>query len=213
MAPVLLAVETSTSVMSVALFDGATLVGSLEREGRGEIIVSLIDELLRGRGASVRDVTRWAVDIGPGSFTGVRSGVATVKGIAFATGAEIVGVTAFDALAEGKDAITLLDAGKGEVYFRIGSGGEPGHAPLDVVRAMIENREAQRSDSRRSLSGARGAEPSVSIEGRAEPVVGPGIAPRAQAVGRVALGRAPDDIDRLEPFYVRAPDLTRPRVP
>lgn len=172
--------------MSVALFEGATLVGSLEREGRGEIIVSLIDELLRGLSASVRDVTRWAVDVGPGSFTGVRSGVATVKGIAFATGAEIVGVTAFDGLADGRDVITLLDAGKGEVYFRVG-GGEPGHAPLAVVQA--------------------------SISGRAEPVVGPGIAPRAEAVGRVALGRAPDDIDRLEPFYVRAPDLTRPRVP
>jgi tRNA threonylcarbamoyl adenosine modification protein YeaZ len=180
---IVVAVETSSSAMSVALFRGSELVSSLEREGRGEAIVGLIDELLRNHGVAVRDVTRWAVDIGPGSFTGVRSGVATVKGIAFATGAEIVGVTAFDALADGADAIALLDAGKGEVYYRIGAG-EPGHAPLAVVRGMIA--------------------------GRAEPVVGPEIAPRAEAVGRAALERAPDDLERIEPFYVRAPDLTRP---
>jgi tRNA threonylcarbamoyladenosine biosynthesis protein TsaB len=206
---ILLAVETSSSAMSVALFRDATLVGALEREGRGDVIVALIDELLTAHGVTTRDVTRWAVDIGPGSFTGVRSGVATVKGIAFATGAEIVGVTAFDAMkgqrnaienrvaqrsdsrrslsgASGVEppiAIALLDAGKGEVYFCIGTG-EPGHAPLADVLEMIK--------------------------GRPEPVIGPGVPPHAKGVGTVALGRAPDALDRLEPLYVRAPDLTRP---
>jgi len=179
---ILAAVETSSSALSVALFRDGQLVATLSREGRGDAIVSMIDELLAAHGVGVRDVTRWACDVGPGSFTGVRSGVATVKGIAFATGAEIVGVTAFDALSEGRAAAVILEAGKGEVYYRIGEG-EPGHAPLDVVRGMIK-------------------------EGQT--VIGPGVVPRAEAIGRVALGRAPSDVDRLEPLYVRAPDLTRP---
>ncbi len=180
---ILVAVETSSPVVSVALFRGDALVGVLERAGRADAVVAIIDELLRAHGVSVGDVERWAVDVGPGSFTGVRSGVAAVKGIAFATGAEMVAVTAFDGLGCAPSAVALLDAGKGEVYYRIGSEGEPGHAPLDAVRSMgIGDRE----------------------------VIGPGIAPRAELVGRAALGRSPGDLDRLEPLYVRAPDLTRP---
>lgn len=181
----LVAVETTSRVASVALFEDGALVSVLEREARGDVVVTLVDELLRARGLAPRDIARWAVDVGPGSFTGVRIGVATVKGIAFATGAEVVGVNAFDALAEGRDAIAILEAGKGEVYFRI-PGGEPGHAPLEAVRGRIE--------------------------GRTERVVGPGVSPRAESVGRVAIDRAPDDADTLEPLYVRPPDLTKPAV-
>ncbi|HEY1956581.1 MAG TPA: tRNA (adenosine(37)-N6)-threonylcarbamoyltransferase complex dimerization subunit type 1 TsaB [Polyangiaceae bacterium] len=179
----LIAVETTSRLAGVALFEDESLVASLEREGLGDMILPMIDELLSARGLSARDVARWAVDVGPGSFTGVRVGVSTVKGIAFATGADVVAVDAFEALA-GPDAIAILDAGKGEVYFRV-PGSEPGHAPLDAVKAAIA--------------------------GRAEKVVGPGIPPRAEAVGRIALARAPSDLDRLEPLYVRAPDLTRAR--
>jgi tRNA threonylcarbamoyladenosine biosynthesis protein TsaB len=180
----LVAIETTSRVTGVALFDGDALVASVEREGLGDIVLPLVAELLASRGLRARDVARWAVDVGPGSFTGVRVGVSTVKGIAFATGAEVIAVDAFDALTRGEPAIAILDAGKGEVYYRV-PGEAPGHAPLDAVRSAIE--------------------------GRAERVVGPGVAPRAEHVGRVALARSPSDLDRLEPLYVRAPDLTRPK--
>ena len=78
----------------------------------------------------------------------------------------------------------ILEAGKGEVYFRIARG-EPGHAPLDTVRSMIA--------------------------GRGERVLGPGVIPTAEGVGRAALSRPASDLDTLEPVYVRAPDLTKPR--
>ncbi len=179
----LLAVDTTTRTTSVALFEDGALVASASREGHGDLVLGLISEMLASRGLGPRDVARFAVDIGPGSFTGVRVGLSTVKGIAFATGAEVVAVDAFDALTGGEDAIALLEAGKGEVYFRVPRG-EPGHAPLDVVKAMIA--------------------------GRAERVIGPGVTPTAEAVGRVALGRAPSDVDGIEPLYVRPPDLTKP---
>ena len=172
----IVAVETTCGVTGVALFEGTELKATLEREGRGDILLVLIDELLKARGLQARDVRRWAVDVGPGSFTGVRVGIATMKGVAFATGAEVVGVTSFDAIGEGD---VVLEAGKGEVYYRLG--GEMGHAPLDAIRPRL----------------TRG-------------VVGPGVLPRAEGVGRAALGRAADDIDVLAPLYVRAPDLTKP---
>lgn len=162
---------------------------SLEREARGDVIVSLIDELLRARGVTARDVDRWAVDVGPGSFTGVRIGVATVKGIAFATGAHVIAVNAFDALCAAR-AITaraatpILEAGKGEVYFRMGDGAM-GHATREAVRDLMA--------------------------GRTETVI-ENIAPHAEHVGRVALELAPCDLDRLEPLYVRAPDLVKPKA-
>lgn len=184
----LVAVETTTRTASVALFRDRALVASIEREARGEIVLALIDELLRANHVAVRDVARWAVDVGPGSFTGVRIGVATVKGIAFATGAEVVAVDAFDALcmARGiapRDATPILEAGKGEVYFRIGDEA-PSHATRDAVALLMA--------------------------GRRETVI-EAVAPRAEDVGRVALDRAPSDLDRLEPLYVRAPDLVKPR--
>lgn len=178
-------VETSSRIVSVALLDGDH-VTSLSRETRGDAVVEMIAELLRSRGLGVRDVERWAVDVGPGSFTGVRTGVSTVKGIAFATGAEIVGVNAFDVVAFGAhgSVAIALPAGKGELYFRIDRG-EPGHASIDEVKAML----AARADL---------------------VVIGPDVVPTAENVVRVAIGRTPDDVDRLEPLYVRAPDLTRP---
>ena len=172
----LVAVETTCAVTGVALFENGELVATLEREGKGDTLLVLIDELLRSRGLHAGDVERWAVDVGPGSFTGVRVGISTIKGIAFATGAAVIGVSAFDAISVGD---VVLEAGKGEVYFRFGS--DVGHAALDALRPRL-----------------------------GPGVVGPGVTPRAEGIGRAALERVADDIDRLAPLYVRAPDLTRP---
>ena len=97
----LLALETATSSMSVALLRGEEVV-ALERQpvarAAAEGLLPAVDALLRGAGAGLADVAAIAVSIGPGSFTSLRVGIATAKGLAFGTGRGAVAVPTLAAL-------------------------------------------------------------------------------------------------------------------
>jgi tRNA threonylcarbamoyladenosine biosynthesis protein TsaB len=119
-----LAVETSTRTGAVALLDS----GSVVAESRvsvaithGERLMGTIDTVLRSARWTLADVEAFAVALGPGSFTGLRIGLSTVKGLAFATGRPVVGVPTLEALAWrlpfcGYPVCPILDAKKSEVY-------------------------------------------------------------------------------------------------
>lgn len=206
----LVAIDTSSQLGTIAAFDGDAIVGERESSvmnAHGESLLGLLDDLFRAIGWGPKDVARWAVGIGPGSFTGTRVGVATVKGIAFATGAEIVALTSFDALEHGLELaaphVTLVDAGKGEVYFRF-SGEEPGHATIDAVRAMAVARGI------RIAVGAQAR--ALAIDGVVIHADAPHDVPRAVSVGRAGTTAPVADLDALEPFYVRPPEITVPKV-
>jgi tRNA threonylcarbamoyladenosine biosynthesis protein TsaB len=201
----LVALETSTALGSVALFDGGALV--LAREQRvsnahGESLLPLLDAALAEVGWAPGDVARWGVGIGPGSFTGVRIGVALAKGIHLATGAELVGVTSLDAIAhgapEGAEAVVaVLAAMRGEVFVQVT--GKLARAPSCV---RIAEWDAWRADL--------GAERAI-VVGDAAPIA-EGTPPHARLVGLLAGMRTADDADALEPVYVRPPDITLPKA-
>src|SRR3989449_2444300 len=123
-----LAIETATPAQSVALLDEDRLLAeaSYDAKGsRGGLVLPTVDHVLRKAGVAAKDLDAVAVSIGPGSFTGLRVGLATAKGLALGTGAAVVGVSTLEALAAGYEPAaeiticTLLDAYRGEVYLAV----------------------------------------------------------------------------------------------
>lgn len=128
-APLILAVDTASSCSSVALTvgnaHGGTLLASLSLNSKlthSRRLLSGIDWLLQENGVQLADVDGLGVGLGPGSFTGLRIGMATMKGLATAMDKPLLGVSTLDGLAfncSGNSPLcALLDARKQEVYRR-----------------------------------------------------------------------------------------------
>ena len=107
-----LALDSTAGVASVALTDGERLLGETTIDNgntHSETLLPMIEELLNRFSLSPSDIELYACTAGPGSFTGVRIGVSTVKGLAFATNTPCVGVSTLESLAH-----NLIGFGVGE---------------------------------------------------------------------------------------------------
>jgi tRNA threonylcarbamoyladenosine biosynthesis protein TsaB len=218
----LAAIDTSTALGSIALYDGGELVAEETQRvsnAHGESLLPMVDALFAREGWRARDVVRWGVGVGPGSFTGVRIGVATVKGIVLATGADAVGVTSLDALAEGlvpreDEAIaSVLFAMKGELFVQARVGGALVLPPSAVKIEAAAELLAQVRCARMVMAGEASSMVVGALPFEVERVTAaPHDLPRATSIARIAATRPPDAADLLEPLYVRAPDITKPRA-
>src|SRR5437773_2996639 len=111
----ILAFDTATDVATSALVSDGEVLG--ERSSTAVTLLEDVDALLRQSGAHTRDVQGLAVGIGPGSFTGIRIGLATARGLALALGTPAAGVSTLDALAAGAPgAVPVIDARRREVF-------------------------------------------------------------------------------------------------
>jgi tRNA threonylcarbamoyladenosine biosynthesis protein TsaB len=124
--PLILALETATMCGSVALIEEDRCVAefSLQSgETHSRRLLAGVDWLLKETGIKKESIDAVAVSLGPGSFTGLRIGLATAKGLAIASGAKLIGVRTLDGLAAQFFATVdtlicpVLDARKKEVYF------------------------------------------------------------------------------------------------
>jgi tRNA threonylcarbamoyladenosine biosynthesis protein TsaB len=117
-----LAFDTATSVATAALVRDGTVLG--ERVSRAVRVLEDADELLREAGHEKPELTALAVGTGPGSFTGLRLGLAAARGLAFALELPVAGVSTLRALVAGSPgALPVIDAGRREVFTL--DGGEP----------------------------------------------------------------------------------------
>lgn len=200
---IVLAFDTSSRVVSVALCDDDRVLARRDVEAPpAEGLLGWVDEVLREAG-HVRDAIELvAVGTGPGLFTGTRVGVATAKGIAFALGRPLVGVSSLVAVRRAASADggrvdgVMIDAGRGEVYA-LGSEGAPFLASPEVARSQ--------------LSGSLVASVSLGLDLPAAPTPDAAWVAREGRVRFVASGR--DEVASLEPDYVRPSDATLPKTP
>lgn len=120
----ILSFESSAVSASVALTDGVRLIAqSFQNCGltHSRTLLPMAESLLAGCGHDLQDVDAFAVAAGPGSFTGLRIGVATVKGLAYPSGKPCAGVSTLEAMARGLEGLSgpvccVMDARGSQVY-------------------------------------------------------------------------------------------------
>jgi tRNA threonylcarbamoyladenosine biosynthesis protein TsaB len=216
-----LAIETSISLASVALVEGGRLVLSRSHprpKQSAERLLPMIAELLAEAGWQRRDLERLGVSVGPGSFTGLRVGIACAQGLALGLGIPLLGVTSLRAMARAvPEAIPgvrcpCLDARRNEVF----SGGYgPGPLASELLAPL-----ALPAESAVQALAARLASPTPLVW------VGSGLSllgipatfssPETEEPSAFAVGLLAEELDPAEcpplPVYVRDAGATLPRA-
>lgn len=121
---IVLAADTSLPILSVALIHDGALIGATAMEGKGsrnEKLLPAIDWLLTENAIDRKSIDLLAVTRGPGSFTGVRIGLATMQGLAMAIGKPVCAMSTHEAIAHGEAGRLAVvdDAGRGELYVSV----------------------------------------------------------------------------------------------
>jgi tRNA threonylcarbamoyladenosine biosynthesis protein TsaB len=191
----ILAFDTATDVATSALVDDSEVLG--ERTSRAVTLLEDVDALLRQAGMHTADLDALAVGIGPGSFTGVRIGLSTARGLALALGIPAAGVSTLDALAVGAPgALPVVDARRREVFV-------PGRvlAPTDLEVELGGLCVGSGAVRYRDVLEEKGAEIPPDDDVR--------HVPRARFHAQLAHDFGP--ADEVEPLYLRLPDADKTR--
>ena len=209
---ILLAADTAVHLCSACLYD------SVEKEVRGrrvedigrghaERLLPVIEETLAEAGRALADLDRLAVSTGPGSFTGIRVGVAAMRGLALALDIPLIGITVFDCMAHMADAegavLVVLDARRDEVYAQLFSAdraavGPPQVLPRGEALGLALQHDAALFGSAAPLVAELGADTSPAVAGAPSAV-------DIAVLAALAADRDPAD-EKPVPLYLRAPD-------
>lgn len=119
-----LALDTTTEYCSVALWQDGLVAGRCDLVGQkhSEVLMEMLDDVLRGAGFRVQDMDGIGFGMGPGSFTGVRIACGVAQGLAFGTNLPVAGVCTLEALSEASgqpQVIAALDARMDEIYHAV----------------------------------------------------------------------------------------------
>lgn len=194
--PLILAFDTSAAHCAAALLAGERVLAERVEEmgkGQAERLLPMLEELLAGAGLGWHDLAAIGVGVGPGNFTGVRIAVSAARGLALSLGIPAIGVSSFEARAEGalRPVAILLDARRGEAYaqgFRETGAEPPRLGPFETLTAEIAGM----------------------------PLIGPEDAtpyPLAVAIARIAARRRGTAQPRPAPLYLRDADAAPPSDP
>jgi tRNA threonylcarbamoyladenosine biosynthesis protein TsaB len=193
----ILAFDTATDVATVALLREGELLG--ERPSRAVSVLADADELVREAGLRPTDLDLLVVGVGPGSFTGVRIGLAAARGLGLALELPVAGVSTLDALAAGAPgAVPVIDARRREVFAL--AGGEarclaPSDLDVEPGREYVGDGAVR---YRATIEGAGGVVPPDDDERHV---------PWARHHARLGGEAGPAEL--VEPVYLRVPDVDK----
>ncbi len=219
MAECLLTIDTSTPAGSVALSRGEELIGEVLlnlRSTHSDRLLPAVQLLLQDAGMQLAELDAFGIVLGPGSFTGLRVGVATVKGLALATAKPVVGVSSLQTLAlqvpyPAYPLSVWLDARKQEVYA--GRYHWEGGLPIALDKERVASPEQLLDEISEDMliigSGAVAYRSLIvrQLGSRAHFVPWPLQQPRASSAAALALAALRNQetisLEMLEPSYIR----------
>ena len=207
---IVLGLDTCLNACSVAVLDGQTVLAHASEamaRGHQERLAPMAQAVMAQAGLSFDRLDRVGATVGPGSFTGLRVGVAFAKGLGSTLGVPTVGVGTLEALAADADGLVAaaIDARRDQVYLQVFDGGHalmaPDVLPLGTAAARLAELVLGRpltlvGSGATLLAGAAPGATLLALEG---------CDPRH--VARLAAGRSPTPI---RPLYLRAPDAKLP---
>jgi len=225
----ILAIDTATGPCSVAIWDGKIVayVENAKPIMQSASLMPMVEEALAACGKTYQDLTLVAATIGPGSFTGIRVGLAAARGIAFATGIKSVGFTTLEVLAfgarhYGDNILAILNAGKGEWYWQLFSSPHRGEAGRGAGLGKPNESTEQASPHPNPPPAGEGINRPVvgaleiALASATQPYIIAGNAPGAcpltfpRADALAELAATATSSQELRPFYIRAPDAKLP---
>jgi tRNA threonylcarbamoyladenosine biosynthesis protein TsaB len=231
-----LALDTSSSITAVALLRDERVLAeddSPAEQKHAETLLPRVQAVLKGGGCSLQQLDLIAVGVGPGSFTGLRVGLATAKGLALSLGTPIRGVSSLSVLARGlsqapgaaaRPLLTVLDAHKGEVFvagFELAADGalrqtlEAFHATPEQASERLRNAiaapvvcgDGARRYAEQLLPALPGCE---LVDAAFDAPRGRHVAAEAARLLRI---EGPSELSTLEPSYLRGSDARLPDQP
>lgn len=212
-----LAIDTSMQACSAALSIEGRSVGCFEERERGhaEAIVPMIADVMKDAGVGFADLDKLAVSTGPGTFTGVRVGIATARGLALAAGLPLIGRSGLEVMAqqvisarskdETSDILIAADARRGQIYWALfDHTGCPRTEPAANTAFEIASGLPQECIAVAG-SGALLVLETAETQDREMAIAVPNLLPDAAALAKMAEGLEPD-ASPVNPLYLRPPD-------
>jgi tRNA threonylcarbamoyladenosine biosynthesis protein TsaB len=218
----MLAIDAAGSCCGVAIAAGAELLAitnAAMRHGQAEALLPMIDELVRSAGLTPAALQLVAVTTGPGSFTGIRTGIAATYGIALALDVPLIGVSSFEAVAAaippalltGRRLLVALDSRRSDFYVQL----------FDDLRRPLSEPATRSAETLADF--ALPEEADICVAGDAAPYAARALAPGVEVIAPEAVPpvagalraaqrkwQLNQHVKPVRPFYLRPPDV---RVP
>ena len=206
---IVLALDTALEACSAAVTDGERVLAArseMMARGHQERLGTLVRKVMAEAGVAFSTLDRVGVSVGPGSFTGLRVGLAFAKGLGFALDRPVVGVGTLEALAasaNGKRVAAVVDAKRGQFWVQVFEGGRPltnpealePEAATALLRTLL-------GDGQSTLIGSGAV---VFASGLPHARIAPRTAPDPAVIAGL-IAAAEEPLAAPRPLYLRAPD-------